>query len=278
MPLMVSVTDIAADLAAEQASLDQIVELLGAEKWRLDTPSPGWCIADQIAHLAYFDHTAALAVTDPPAFAEHRDQFFAADFSSPEAIDAFTLAAARDLLPAELLVHWRAARSELAAAAVLLDDHDRIDWYGPSMSARSFLTARLMEVWAHGQDVADALCIDRPATDRIRHIAQLGFITRGWTYANRGLPMPDTDVRVELTSPSGATWTWGPDDAPSTLVGSALDFVLVTTQRRNPADTDLVTSDASVREWLTMAQTFAGPATDGPAPQQGGGNDRSGDA
>ena len=30
-------------------------------------------------------------------------------------------------------------------------------WYGPSMSARSFVTARLMETWAHGMDVADAL-------------------------------------------------------------------------------------------------------------------------
>jgi uncharacterized protein (TIGR03084 family) len=275
---MVSAADIAADLAAEQGVLDRIVEPLDDEEWRLDTPSPGWRIADQIAHLAYFDHMAALAVTDPPAFAEHRDQLFAAGFSSPETIDAFTLAAARDLLPAELLSHWRAARSELAAAATLLDDHARIDWYGPSMSARSFLTARLMEVWAHGQDVADALGVDRPVTDRIRHIAQLGFITRGWTYANRGLPVPDTDVRVELTAPSGATWTWGPDDAPSAVVGSALDFVLVITQRRHRADTDLVTSDASVREWLTMAQAFAGPPTDGPAPQQGGGSTRSGDA
>lgn len=275
---MVSAADIAADLAAEQAVLDRIVEPLDAEQWHLDTPSPRWRIADQIAHLAYFDHMAALAVTDPPAFAEHRDQLFAADFSSPEAIDAFTLGAARDLLPAELLAHWRAARSELDAAAARLDDHTRIDWYGPSMSARSFLTARLMEVWAHGQDVADALDVDRPVTDRIRHIAQLGFITREWTYANRGLPVPDTDVRVELTAPSGATWTWGPDDAPSTLVGSALDFVLVITQRRNPADTDLVTSDPSVREWLTMAQAFAGPPTDGPTPQQRGGNNRSDDA
>ncbi len=275
---MVSVADIAADLAAEQQVVDEMVEPIDAAQWQLDTPSPGWQIADQIAHLAYFDHTAALAIVDPPAFAEHRDRLFAADFSRPEAIDAATLGPTRDLPPDEALAHWRAARSELAAAAATLDDHTRIDWYGPPMGARSFLTARLMEAWAHGQDVADALGVEHAPTDRIRHIAQLGFITRGWTYVNRGLPVPDADVRVELTGPSGATWTWGPDDAPATVVGSALDFVLVTTQRRNLADTDLVASDASTREWLTMAQAFAGPPTDGPAPLGGAGSDRSGGA
>jgi uncharacterized protein (TIGR03084 family) len=132
------------------------------------------------------------------------------------------------------------------------------------MSGKSFLTARLMETWAHGQDIADTIGAERRPTARLRHVAQLGFITRGWTYANRGLAAPDTPVRLELTAPSGEIWTWGPDDAPESVTGSAEAFCQVVTQRRHHADTDLVIDGDAAEEWLTMAQAFAGDATDGP--------------
>ncbi len=106
------------------------------------------------------------------------------------------------------------------------------------MGSKSFLTARLMEAWAHGQDIVDAVGATREPTDRLRHIAQLGFITRGWTYMNRGLDVPSTPVRVELTSPSGDTWSFGPERRRhESIVGPALDFCLVTTQRRHVDDT-----------------------------------------
>ena len=138
------------------------------------------------------------------------------------------------------------------------------------MGAKSFLTARLMEAWAHGQDIVDAISTNggdatREPTDRLRHISQLGFITRGWTYINRGLDVPSTPVRVELTSPSGDTWSFGPDDAAESVVGPALDFCLVTTQRRHVDDTDLVVTGDSARDWMEKAQLFAGPPSDGPA-------------
>ena len=82
----------------------------------------------------------------------------------------------------ELLASWRQGRKNLALAAQTLSDEDRVIWYGPSMGSKSFLTARLMEVWAHGQDILDTLNIERASTDRLRHIAQLGFITRKWAY------------------------------------------------------------------------------------------------
>jgi uncharacterized protein (TIGR03084 family) len=132
------------------------------------------------------------------------------------------------------------------------------------MGAKSFVTARLMETWAHGQDVADALGAERPATDRLRHIAQLGVITRGWTYVNRGVEPPAGDVRVELAAPSGEVWTWGPEDAAGRVTGPALDFCLVVTQRRHVDDTVLLVEGAVARDWLEKAQAFAGPPTDGP--------------
>jgi uncharacterized protein (TIGR03084 family) len=134
------------------------------------------------------------------------------------------------------------------------------------MSARSFLTARLMETWAHGQDVVDAVGAARPATDRLRHICRIGFITRGWSYANRGQEPPPGDVRLELTSPSGERWRWGPDGAPDVVAGPAVDFCLVVTQRRHVDDTGLRVEGAAARDWMARAQAFAGPPTDGPRP------------
>ncbi len=261
-----SVNEIADDLVAEQEALDAIVANLAAEQWDLATPSPGWAITEQIGHLAFFDGTATMAITDPDGFVAHREALMS-KFADADEVDAATIGPFRDLSPDERLQEWRRQRNALRAAADTLDDTTRIEWYGPSMGAKSFLTARLMEAWAHGQDVCDTVGASREPTDRLRHIAQLGVITRGWTYRSRGLDVPDDDVRVELTAPSGEVWTWGPDDAPATITGSAEDFCLVVTQRRHRDDTDLrLDGDAAV-DWMSRAQAFAGPPTDGPAPQ-----------
>ncbi len=266
------VSDVRADLLAEQQTLDDIVAGLDAEQWQLPTPSPGWTIADQIGHLTYFDGTAALAVVDPPAFQDAMTALLSSGGAGDESADDIVLGPYRNMSPDELVAAWRANRAGLAAAADTLENDTRVAWYGPSMGSKSFLTARLMEVWAHGQDVVDAIAVtggeaDREPTNRLRHIAQLGFITRGWTYINRGLDVPSIPVRVDLTSPSGETWSFGPDDAGESVVGPALDFCLVTTQRRHVDDTELVVTGDSARDWMEKAQLFAGPASDGPAPR-----------
>lgn len=261
---------IAQDLAAEQDDLDAVVAPLPPDEWRRPTPSPGWDVADQIGHLTYFDGAATLAITDPAAFTVERDRLFTAGAGGEEAVDALTLGASRAMAPAELLEAWRAGRRALAAAAATLADGDRVEWYGPSMSSRSFLTARLMEAWAHGQDVVDAVGADRPPTDRLRHIAQLGVITRGWSYVNRGLEVPEGDVRVELVGPSGDPWAWGPEGGEDLVTGPAQDFCLVVTQRRHLDDTALEVRGTLARDWLERAQAFAGPPTDGPTPTRSG--------
>jgi uncharacterized protein (TIGR03084 family) len=115
-----------------------------------------------------------------------------------------------------------------------------------------------METWAHGQDVADALGIERVPTDRLRHIAHMGVATFGWSYTNRQMKVPDTPVRVEITSPSGELWTWGPEDAQDMVRGPAEDFCLVVVQRRNVADTRLDIQGATARQWMSISQTYAG--------------------
>ncbi|MBX3284254.1 MAG: TIGR03084 family protein [Actinobacteria bacterium] len=260
------VSEVLADLLAEQQALDDVVAPLTAEQLALPTPSPRWTVADQLAHLTYFDRNAALAITDPEAFPDTVAALFEAAGGGDEGVDEFVLGAWRRLPPAELLAAWREGRRQLADAAATLANDTRIAWYGPSMGSKSFLTARLMEVWAHGQDIVDTVGADRPATDRLRHIAQLGYITRKWSYVNRRMEAPEGDVAVVLTAPSGAVWTWGEDDE-NRVSGPALDFCLVVTQRRHVDDTSLVLEGERARDWLVRAQAFAGPATDGPAPR-----------
>lgn len=252
------------DLAAEHAALDEVVVGLDPAQWSSPTPSPGWTVADQIGHLAYFDRTAVVAITDPASFEALRDELFAAALGDPAAADELTLGAARSMSPAELLEHWRAGRTELLAAADGLGDDTRVVWYGPSMGARSFLTARLMETWAHGQDVVDTVGAHRPPTDRLVHVAQMGVITRGWSYLNRGEEPPADEVRVELTNPGGEQRSWGPAGAADVVRGPLVDFCLVVTQRRRVGDTDLVVIGDAAEGWMARAQAFAGPPTDGP--------------
>ncbi len=263
------VRTIAAELADEHEALDAVVAGLGDEQWTTATPSPRWRVADQIAHLAYFDRAAVVAMTDPESFPAMVEEIFAAGMEGEEELDELTLGWSRGMAPAELLTEWRSRRQALLDAAATLPDDVRVPWYGPSMSAKSFLTARLMETWAHGQDVVDAVGAERPATDRLRHVARLGVLTRSWTYLNRGEDEPAVAVRVELRAPSGELHSWGPGDAKETVTGSMEDFCLVVTQRRHLDDTELVVHGAGARDWLLKAQAFAGPATEGPAPRGG---------
>lgn len=259
---MPSVADVVSDLADEHLDLDRVLEPLDADQWDLPTASVGWTVADQVGHLCYFDRSAALAITDAEAFKRHVSDLLEGLLSN--GADSL-LEESRSLSPPEQLRAWREGRSRLIEAASVLDDDTRLAWYGPDMSAKSFLTARLMETWAHGLDACSAVGVSRTPTDRLRHIAQLGVITRTWSYLNRGLDPSSTPVRVALDAPSGAEWSWGDENAAESVMGPAEDFCRVVTQRVHPADTELVISGGAAIEWMELAQAFAGGASDGPA-------------
>jgi uncharacterized protein (TIGR03084 family) len=259
-----SLDELVADLVAEHDALEAVLAPLGPPDWATPTPAEGWTVAHEVAHLTYFDGTAAGSITDPAGFVADRDRLLSEALSGAATLDELTIGELMALSPTELLEAWRSACARLVAAAATLGEGDRVEWYGPSMSARSFLTARIMEVWAHGQDVVDAVGAIRPTTDRLRHVAQLGVITRGWSYAVRGSEAPSDEVRVELTSPSGAVWAWGPPGAPESVTGDAEDFCLVVTQRRHVDDTGLEVTPGAARDWMLVAQAFAGGPTHGP--------------
>jgi uncharacterized protein (TIGR03084 family) len=249
------------DLEAEHASLDAIVSGLEPARWNAPTPAVGWTVRDQIAHLAYSDVSARLAVVDVEAW----EREFKIEGVERERRQHD---AGWNRSPAELLTWWRDCRRAMLAAFRPLDRRARIPWFGPPMSALTFATARLEETWGHGQDVVDALGVHRPDTDRLRHIAHLGVLTRTYSFVNQGRPAPTEDVHVELTGPSGAKWTWGDPSSPNRVTGSARGFCLVVTRRRHLADTDLVAEGQAAREWMEIAQAFAGPPGLGRRPGQ----------
>ncbi|RJP16709.1 MAG: TIGR03084 family protein [Candidatus Abyssobacteria bacterium SURF_5] len=250
------------DLRTEHAELDTVVAGLDEKQWMLMTPSPTWNIKNQIRHLAYFDDRAALAASDPDGFAKHIEEVMSDIAKFMKTLDEV----GKDMPIDELMSWWRSERNKMLDAYTAMNPKDRILWYGPPMSALSHATARLMETWAHGQDVFDALRLKRTNTDRLRHIAHLGVKTFGWSYTNRGLQAPQTPVRVELTAPSGALWTWGPENASDKISGPAEDFCLIVAQRRHVDDTRLRVIGETARDWMLKAQCFAGPPTDGPPP------------
>lgn len=260
---MADPTPVLDDLRAESDELDGLVAELTPDQWSLPTPAPGWTIAHQIAHLAWTDRSSLLAVTDQDAFARAVEKALAelGDF-----VDNGAEEGARKP-PARLLADWRAGREALEDALRAAPAGARFPWYGPPMSAASMATARLMETWAHGLDVADALGVTRAPTDRLRHIVRLGVRTRDFAFGVHGQPAPFEEFRVELRGPSGALWTYGPEDATDRVTGPALDFCLLVTQRANRADLSLRAEGADADRWLDLAQAFAGPPGAGRPPK-----------
>jgi len=254
------------DLTAEHADLDAIVAGVDNSAWTLPTPSAGWSVADQIGHLAFFDARAREALADPVEFASATAAM--RDDGGLEAWLATHLEAARSLARADLLEWWRTERSSLLALLAQADPKRRVPWYGPTMGMVSFASARLMETWAHGQDVADALGVTRLPTARLRHIAHVGVRALPWSFTVRDLAVPDDDVRVELRSPDREIWAWGPDDALNMVRGNALDFCLVVTQRRHRDDVRLEVFGPVAERWIGIAQAFAGPPGPGRSPGQ----------
>jgi uncharacterized protein (TIGR03084 family) len=251
---MSALNSVLADLHDESDDLDRLVSSLPVADWAIQTPAPGWTISHQIAHLAWTDNVARLAATDPAAFA-------AALAKATEDPAGFVDAGANEgaaLSPGELLVRWRSGRAALAVALAEIPDGTKLAWFGTQMSATTMATARIMETWAHGQDVVDALGITRPPTARIKHVTWLAVRTRDYAFQVHGLIPPAEPFRVVLIGPSGDLWEFGPPDAAERVTGPALDLCLLAAQRRHRDDLALVAVGDNADKWLDIAQAFAG--------------------
>ncbi|MCL3817022.1 TIGR03084 family metal-binding protein [Aeromicrobium wangtongii] len=251
---MSTLDQVLSDLTAESLQLDQWVAGLTEAGWSTVTTPEGWTVTDQIAHLHWTDIASLSAIREPAAFGA---MLTAAASDADGFIDAQTADVAL-IPPADLLLLWRDGRVELDAALREVPDGEKIPWFGPPMSPASMATARIMETWAHGHDVGEALGITILPSARTRHVCHIGVRARRYSYLVRGEQDPGVEIRVELTGPDGELWAWGPEDAAERVTGSGQDFALLATRRRHLDDVDVRAQGPHAQHWLTIVQAFAG--------------------
>jgi uncharacterized protein (TIGR03084 family) len=253
------------DLRAEANELHEFLATLREEDWGRPTGFQGWTPWDVVSHLHFFDRFSLVALEGEEAFAARRKHFVESVSSGLSGAE-ITRRELGELAPAELLERWRDGYRELATQLGACEPKRRLPWFGPDMGVRMFTTARLMETWAHGQEIYDLMRVKRTATDRIRNIAVIGVKTFGWTFVNRRLEVPGPPPYVRLVAPSGAIWEWNEPGDEEFVRGDALDFCHVVTQGRNIADTQLEVGGDIANQWMSIAQCFAGGAADPPKP------------
>ena len=243
------------DLEAETVALGGIVEPLTEEQWRLPTVAEGWDTAETVFHLAASDQIAHLAVVDRAAFLTARDRMMAGEASLHGSVGHDPA----EMTGAELWAWFLDQRGEMIEAFRGLQPKERLAWLGPDIGARSLATSRLLETWSHAHDLADTFGVAYPRTERLRHIAHIGFVTRDFSYVNRGLTPQNIPVRVELTGPNGELWTWGPDDAEQGVYADAYEFCKVITRRLDFGESDVRAEGPLAVEWMRIAQPWIEP-------------------
>jgi len=255
----------AIDFREESDALFALLDPLSDQDWERKTQFKAWTINDVVAHLHFADYAADLALQNSAAFTNFGREMVAASKQGMGHL-AFTHSWLKGIKGHALLTRWHEYARAMAARFSVADPKQRVPWFGPDMSVRSSITARLMETWAHGQAVYDLLGIMRRDTDRIKNIAVIGINTFGWTFTNRKLPVPTDPPYVRLTAPSGNIWEWNSPDQANIVEGSAVEFCQVVTQVRNIADTSMRVVGETATTWMSMAQCFAGPPENPPAP------------
>ncbi len=255
----------AADFRAEADALHALLATLTEADWARPTLFKRWTTNDIVQHLHAGDLMAAASVAGENPFRQMRAEIQSVRDNGLTRVEE-TRQRLGNPTGERLLDMWYAAMADLCEKLSAMPPDTRLKWAGPDMGVRMFTTARQMETWAHGQAIYDLMGVPREATDRLRNIAEIGVRTYGWTFANRGREVPGPAPYVRLTAPSGANWEWNDPSTDNVVEGSALEFCQVATQTRNVADTAIVATGAPAKEWMRLAQCFAGPPEDPPAP------------
>jgi len=220
------VAELLDDLAAEQQSLQEVVASIEADAWLRPTPARGWDVRDTIAHLADTDEMAIATATGEAGSINHR----AAAAASTEDVTYQGVLRGRRLTGREVLAWWESTAAAEIEMFRSIDPNARVPW-GIGMRPPSFVTARLMESWAHGLDVHAALGREPNDTDRLSHVAWIATRALPYAFGVAGRVPAAEPLRVELTLPSGALWSTGPADATNRIVGPAGEYCRVFVQR-----------------------------------------------
>lgn len=247
----------------ESNVLYTLIAKLDEADYERKTLFKNWSINDILVHLHFWNMSADLSLNKPDEFEAMMKQFFSAIQTGKLRPHENSVIEERGK---DLLKLWFKLSKKIENDFSAVDPKQRLKWAGPTMSARTCISARQMEVWAHGQAVFDLLGEDRTESDRIKNIVVLGINAFGWTHQVHKLSLPETMPRVHLKSPSGAEWVFGEEDNSQSITGNAFEFAQVVTQTRNIADTHLKINGDAALNWMSHAQCFAGPPEMPPVP------------
>lgn len=255
---------LAIDFLEECEALHALLEPLGEAELDQATAFKGWPINRVIQHLHVWNLAAGMSLAGDGSFPKYYGEL-EAHRGAGGTMGSFEKEWLGGLSGPKLVEAWRKGSVEIADQFANADPSARVKWAGPDMSVRSSLTARLMETWAHGQEVYDVLGVVRKNGDRIRNIVVLGNNTYGWTFKVRGEAAPEPRPHLRLTAPSGEVWLYNDPSESELIEGRAAEFCQVVTQVRNIADTGLKVVGPNARNWMSKAQCFAGDAETPPA-------------
>jgi len=245
----------AADLKEEGEELKEVLDGLNQDDWAKPTPFKNWTVNHVVQHLHGSDKMAVLSLKDAETFekAKSNAALVQSTMNPTEKGDV-------------LLDTWWRYFTEMCDLLGSSDPKRRVPWFGPDMGVMMFTTARQMETWSHGQDIFDMFGQTRVNTDRLKNIVVIGVRTYGWTFANRGIELPGSAPYVSLISPSGESWEFNEPDESNLIKGDAAEFCHVVTQGRNIREVNLDVRGEPACKWMEIAQCFAGPPEDPPAP------------
>jgi uncharacterized protein (TIGR03084 family) len=249
------VDELLADLSGQHAELDGLLAGREQHEWRRRSPCVGWDVADVVVHLHQTDELALVSLRGGLDAAI--ESVTGADPSAVDRAADASVAAVRGRPGAEILARWRASAAELRTTFARTDPRARLQWVVGTLSAHTLAATRLAECWIHTTDVAAALGVTVPPTDRLRPIARLAWRTVPYAFAHGG-EEPHGAVGFDLVGPSGDAWRFGLDDDPPTVVtGPAIDLCLVAGRRREPAATALRATGPDSEAVLRLVRTYA---------------------
>ena len=249
--------DVITALAEQQGELSMLLRGSDGRGWARPSRCEGWSVADVVLHVA---QTNELAIGSAQGrFVDAMTELTAGLATTADIDEGADLMVQRErgMGHDAILERFETKGRELVELLRATDPHRRVTWVAGELSIRTLATTRLAETWIHTGDVAQALGVELPVTERVRHIARLAWRTLPYAFARAGRTMRGP-VAFELVGPAGDAWRFTPDTpALTTVRGPGADLVLVAARRVDPKDTALDGDGPDVDAVLELVRTYA---------------------
>ena len=253
------------DFCDESNAIYDLLSNIDDDQFNESTLFKSWTFNNVIGHLHVWNYAADISLKDGDEWKEFSNNVLKA-FGGGSTFSQFEETIIKDAKGKELLNMWKDYYSNMTERFAVADPKKRVKWMGPDMSVLSSISARHMETWAHAQAIYDALGVDRINEDRIKNIVIIGNNTFRYCFTINQKSLPSETPYLKLTSPSGNIWEFNNQENENSIEGMAEEFCQVVTQVRNIDDVSLNVKGDIAKEWMSIAQCFAGSAEQPPKP------------